>query len=44
MRLFVFEGEKREVVFFETIRELFLKEEKNDFIVCSFRNNIIFLL
>lgn len=40
MRLFVFEGEQREVVFFETIRELFLKEVNNDFILCSFRNNI----
>ena len=40
MRLFVFEGEKREIVFFETIKELFFKEVKNDYIICSFKNNI----
>ncbi|MGP1438262.1 MAG: hypothetical protein ACTTKH_04240 [Treponema sp.] len=40
MRLFVFEGSKREIVFFETIRELFFKEINNDLIVCSFKNNI----
>lgn len=40
MRLFVFEGEKHEIVFFETIKELFFKEVKNDYIICSFKNNI----
>ena len=40
MRLFVFEGSNREVMLFGTIKNLFLKEIANDYIVCSFNNNI----